>query len=104
MKLCIHFFCEKIELFYSALSEKCLFKILAIRILSLSLSISLRFHNLKKKKIVFVIRFTSSSLTNSVRNKFDRSLGYILCFKYFFFLSLYLKRKFSFLTSLTRHV
>lgn len=101
MKLCIHFFCEKIELFYSALSEKCLFKILAIRILSLS---SYAFTIFKKKKIVFVIRFTSSSLTNSVRNKFDRSLGYILCFKYFFFLSLYLKRKFSFLTSLTRHV
>lgn len=49
MKLCIHFFCEKIELFYSALSEKCLFKILAIRILSLS---PYAFTILKKKNCI----------------------------------------------------
>lgn len=46
-KLCIHFFCGKIELFYFALSEKCLFKILTIQILSLS---PYAFTILKKKK------------------------------------------------------
>lgn len=101
MKLCIHFFCEKIELFYSALSEKCLFKILAIRILSLS---SYAFTIFKKKKLYlsFVSRRRLSQILFEINLIGVSAIFYVS--NIFFFLSLYLKRKFSFLTSLTRHV